>query len=162
MRPYGSDASIAFATGEGRGQCALAYIASHSTGRNQPMRTIAFPVIAAILGAAPAAAQCRGTDRPIAMQLTLSAAPSTTLVTKPIRLCSRHDYRLELKAGQRIELRLTSPSKQKGMLAVFAPSGKRPADGADEWSGTLKESGEYKIEIGTDKTTTYTLRVVLR
>jgi len=125
------------------------------------MRYLIVATIAVLLGAAPAAAQCRGTDRPIAMQLMLSAAPSTTLVAKPIRLCSRHDYRLELKAVQRIELRLTSPSKQKGMLTVFAPSGERPAHGADEWSATLEESGEYKIEIGTDKTTTYTLRIVL-
>ena len=126
------------------------------------MRLLGIALAALVATAGTAAAQCRGTDRPIAMQLTISAAPSNTQVVKRIRACSRHDYRLHLKAGQRIELKLTSPSKQKGMLTIFAPSGERPADCRDEWSATLKESGEYKIEIGTDKATSYTLRVVLR
>jgi hypothetical protein len=117
----------------------------------------------AVAGAAGAAsAQCRGTERPIAMKLALAPAPSTATTTKRIQRCSKHDYRLRLKAGQRVRFRLTSRSRQRGMLTIFAPSGDRPADGRDDWSGTLKETGEYKIEVGTDVTTTYTLRVVLR
>jgi len=112
------------------------------------------------MAAAGAAAQCRGTERPIAMRLALKVPPSTGKVTKRIQRCKRHDYRFMLNAGQRIEIRLTSPSRQHG--TIFTPSGHRPVDGLDDWSATLKETGEYKVEIGTDKTTTYTLRVVLR
>jgi hypothetical protein len=125
------------------------------------LRLLAAAIVAA-LAAGAAAAQCRGTDRPIAMKLALKPAPSTASATKRIRRCTKHDYRLTLKAGQRVQFRLTSRSRQRGMLTIFAPSGDRPADGRDEWSATLKENGEYKVEVGTDVTTTYTLRVVLR
>lgn len=118
--------------------------------------------LALAFGAAPASAQCRGTERPIAMKLALKGAPSTASTTKRIQRCARHDYRLMLKAGKRVQVRLTSRSRQRGMLTIFAPSGDRAGDGRDIWSGTLKETGEYKVEVGSDVTTTYTLRVVLR
>jgi hypothetical protein len=128
---------------------------------SRPAAVAVFLAAALVPGAA--SAQCRGTDRPIAMKLALKPAPSTATASKRIRGCTRHDYRLMLKAGQRVQFRLTSRSRQRGMLTIFAPSGDRPAgDGRDIWSGTLRETGEYKVEVGSDVTTTYTLRVVLR
>jgi hypothetical protein len=110
----------------------------------------------------PAAAQCRQADRPITFQLPISAAPSVAQVTKRIDLCTRHEYRLALDAGQYIELRLASPSGQAGMLTLVAPSGSRLVDGESSWAGVVNERGTYVIEIGTDRTTAYTLNVVLR
>ena len=118
--------------------------------------------LALSLAVTGARAQCRSTDKAVELKLALAAAPSETLVSQRIPICVRHEYKLALKAGQRLELRLTSPSGQKGMVTLVAPSGDKPADGENEWSGAAKENGTYIIEIGTDKTTTYTLKVVLR
>ena len=99
-------------------------------------------VLAGCLAAAGAAhAQCRGADRAVELKLTLGAAPSETLVSQRLPVCVRHEYRLALKAGQRLALSLTSPSGQKGMLTLVTPSGDKPADGENEWSGTAGESG---------------------
>jgi len=118
--------------------------------------------LALSFAAGGAAAQCRGTDKAVELKLTLAGAPSEIVVTQRISICVRHEYKLAVKAGQRVELQLTSPSGQKGMLTLVAPSGDKPADGENAWSGAAKESGTYVIEVGTDKTTTYTLRVVLK
>lgn len=126
------------------------------------MHRLAWLILAAGLISSGAAAQCRGTDKAVELKLTLAGTPSETLVSQRIPVCVRHEYKLALKAGQRLELRLTSPSGQKGMLTLVAPSGDKPADGENEWSGAAKESGTYIIEIGTDKTTTYTLKVALK
>jgi hypothetical protein len=119
-------------------------------------------VFALSFAAGAAGAQCRGTDRTVELKLALAGVPAETLITQRILVCVRHEFKLAVKAGQRIELRLTSPSGQKGMLTLLAPSGDRPADGENEWSGAAKETGAYIIEVGTDKTTTYTLKVVLK
>lgn len=125
------------------------------------MHRIAWLVLAACLVAGGAAAQCRGTDKAIEVKLAL-AAPAQWSVTQALPVCVRHEYKLPLKAGQRLELALTSPSGQKGMLTLMAPSGDKPADGENAWSGTAAETGTYTIEIGTDKTTRYTLKIVVR
>ncbi len=119
-------------------------------------------VLAACFTAGTAFAQCRGADRPVAMTLTIGAAPSETLVSHRIPVCVRHEFKLTVKAGQRIDLSLTSPSGQKGMMTFVAPSGTKPADGENAWSGTAAESGDYTIEVATDRATTYTLRISLR
>ena len=48
------------------------------------------------------------------------------------------------------------------MLTLVAPSGEKPVDGQNAYAGTVKETGTYVIEIGTDKTTSYTLKVSVR
>jgi hypothetical protein len=118
--------------------------------------------LAACLCAGGAHAQCRSADRPVAMTLGIGGAPADAVVTQRLPLCVRHEFKLPVRAGQRITLALTSPSGQKGMLTLVAPSGEKPADGENEWSGAAAESGTYVIEVATDKTTTYTLRVTLR
>jgi hypothetical protein len=118
-------------------------------------------VLAATL-AAPAAARCPTQDRAVERKLTLGPAPSDTLVSQRIPVCVRHEYRIQLLTGQRLEVSLTSPSGQADMLSILAPSGDRPADGENVWSGEVKESGTYTIEVATDKATRYTLKVSVR
>jgi hypothetical protein len=96
------------------------------------------------------------------MMLGIGGAPAQATVTQRLPVCTRHEFKLPVKAGQRIDLSLTSPSNQQGMLTLVAPSGDKPADGQNAWSGTAVESGTYIIEVATDKTTTYTLKVSLR
>lgn len=117
---------------------------------------------AALMAAMPALAQCKSADRAVEQKLALGSAPSETLVSLRIALCTRHEFKLALTAGQRIELALASTSDQKGMLTLVAPSGEKPADGKNAWSGAVPETGTYVIEIATDKTTSYTLKVVVR
>lgn len=119
-------------------------------------------VLAGCLAAGAAHAQCRSADRPVAMTLGIGGAPAEATVTQPIPVCARHEFKLPVKAGQRIALSLASPSGQKGMLTLVAPSGEKPADGENAWSGVAAESGDYVIEVATDRATTYTLRVSLR
>jgi hypothetical protein len=126
------------------------------------MRHPAWLAAAVVFAAGSAHAQCRSADRPVTMSLGIAGGQVQALVTRRIPVCVRHEFKLQVKAGQRIELALTSPSGQKGMLTLVAPSGDKPADGQNEWSGTAAESGDYVIEVGTDRATTYTLRVSLR
>ena len=124
-----------------------------------------FALIAAavvLLAAGGVHAQCRSADKPVAMTLGIGGAPAAAVITQRIPVCVRHEYKLPVKAGQRIALSLTSPSGQTSMLTLVAPSGEKPADGENAWSGTAAETGDYVIEIATDRATTYTLRVTLR
>lgn len=126
------------------------------------MTRLALLALAGCIAAAGAHAQCRSADKAVAMTLKIGAAPAQATVTRRLPVCIRHEFKLPLKAGQRVALALTSPSGQKGMLTLVAPSGDKPADGENEWSGTASETGTYVIEVGTDKTTTYTLKVALQ
>jgi hypothetical protein len=128
----------------------------------KPVRRLAVFVLAACVFAGGAHAQCRSADKPVAMTLGIGGAPATATVTQRLPVCIRHEFKLPVRAGQRIELALTSPSNQQSMLTLVAPSGDKPADGQNAWSGEAKESGTYIIEVATDKTTTYTLKVSLR
>lgn len=120
----------------------------------------AFVSVAAIAG--PAFAQCKSADRAVEQKLALGPAPSETLVSLRIVLCTRHEFKLVLESGQRVELSLSSPSGQQGMMTLVSPSGQKPADGENTWSGAVKESGIYTLEIATDFTTSYTLKVAVR
>jgi hypothetical protein len=112
--------------------------------------------------AAAAAAQCRGPDRAAAQTLSGIGVADSVTTTRPIALCTRHEYRLFGRAGQGLAIALTSPSGQKSMLTLVAPNGTKPVDGGEAWRGTLPVSGLYVIEVGTDVATSYTLRVSLR
>ncbi len=117
-------------------------------------------LLAACLAAGAAQAQCRGTDQTIELKLAL-AAPANWEGSQPLPVCVRHEYRLPLRAGQHLEVKVSSPSGQK-MLTIVAPSGEKPADGESAWSGAVTETGTYTIEIGTDVTTRYRINIVLR
>ena len=116
----------------------------------------------ALATAAPALAQCKGADRAVEQKLALGPAPSETLVTLRIALCTRHEFKLVLESGQRVELSLASPSGQQGMVTLMAPSGTKPADGENAWSGAVTESGIYTLAVATDFSTSYSLKVSVR
>lgn len=125
------------------------------------MTRFASLLLAGCLAAGAAQAQCRGADKTIELKLAL-AAPAKWESSQPLPVCVRHEYRLPLRAGQHLEVKVSSPSGQKSMLTVVAPSGEKPADGESGWSGTVAETGAYTIEIGTDVTTRYRINIVLR
>ena len=125
-------------------------------------RVFALACISVAAISAPALAQCKSADRAVEQKLALGPAPSETLVSLRIVLCTRHEFKLVLESGQRVELSLTSPSGQQGMMTLVSPSGQKPADGENAWSGAVKESGIYTLEIATDFSTNYTLKVAVR
>ena len=121
-----------------------------------------FALVFGALAATPVLAQCKSADRAVEQKLALGPAPSETLVSLRIALCTRHEFKLVLESGQRVELSLSSPSGQQRMVTLVSPSGQRPTDGENAWSGAVKESGIYTLEVATDFTTTYTLKVAVR
>ena len=110
--------------------------------------------------AAPAAPQCRGTDRVIEKQVRFARGRTTSVVKDTIRLCTGHDYRLRAVAGQTMSVNLVVG--RRTALTVRTPSGEALVDGGREWAGELPEDGEYTIQIGTDATARYTLEVTIR
>jgi hypothetical protein len=48
-------------------------------------------------------------------------------------------------------------------FSIYSPEGIiEDADGTKNWSGSLKQPGEYLISIGTDKTASYTLEIYIK
>ena len=111
---------------------------------------------------APAAAQCRGTDRAIIKRLTFQRGRTTAVVKDTVRLCTSHEYRLRARGGQTMTVHLATGSKTS--FTLWTPTGDTPegADGSKDWSGELPETGDYTINIGTDASAAYTLEVTIR
>ena len=112
--------------------------------------------------AAATAAQCRGTDRIIPKQIRFPRGRTTAVIKETIRLCTGHEYRLRARAGQMMTLNLATGKRTSFTLS--APSGDtvEGADGVNDWSGELPQTGDYIINIGTDATASYTLEVTIR
>jgi hypothetical protein len=88
---------------------------------------------------------------------------TTAILKNTIRRGTNHHYLLRANEGQTMILHLAA--KQSG-LTVYKPNegeAIEDADGVNDWTGTLPESGEYTIEVATDaKAMPYTLEVTIR
>jgi len=112
-------------------------------------------------GATPAA-QCRGTDRNIPKQVRFARGRTTAVIKDTVRLCIAHEYYLRASGGQSMTVHLAT-GKQTS-FSIYAPTGDiiEGADGVKDWEGSLPETGQYIIHIGTDATAAYTLEVTIR
>jgi hypothetical protein len=112
--------------------------------------------------AAPSAVQCRGTDRNIQKQIRFGRGRTTAVVKETVRLCTAHEYYLRATGGQTMSVNLATGSRTS--FSIYAPTGDiiEGADGVKEWSGSLPETGQYIIHIGTDATAAYTLELTIR
>ncbi len=112
--------------------------------------------------APPAAVQCRGTDRNIPKQLKFASGRTTAVIKDTVRLCTAHEYYLRATGGQTMTVHLATGNKTS--FSVYAPTGDiiEDADGVKDWSGSLPETGQYIIHVGTDATAAYTLEVTIR
>lgn len=139
------------------------------------MRRTAALIFAAALGAAfpappPSAAapgpgasssQCRRADTPIHKQLRFARGRTTAVIKDTVRLCTRHEYHLRARAGQTMSVNLVAGDRTS--FTLYAPTGGLDgADGVKDWTGELREDGQYQISIGTDATAQYTLEVTIR
>lgn len=110
---------------------------------------------------APAAAQCRRTDRAITRQVSFARGRTTAVIKNTVKLCTSHEWVLRARQGQTMSVHLATGRKTS--FTVQSPSGPvEDADGVKDWSGELPETGEYTIIVGTDATAAYTLEVTIR
>jgi hypothetical protein len=107
-------------------------------------------------------AQERPADKEISFDLTLDQDAKSATVKKHIKLGTTHVYKLNARPGQYAVVMLKT-GKQTS-FTIYSPTEGiiEDADGAKNWSGSLKERGEYLISIGTDKTANYTLEVYIK
>jgi hypothetical protein len=132
------------------------------------MRSILHIVAAvALLGSAanasaPAAVQCPGTDRNVPKQLRFARGRTTAVIKDTVRLCTAHEYNLRAAGGQTMTVHLATGRRTS--FSIYAPTGDivEGADGVKDWEGSLPESGQYIIHVGTDATAAYTLEVTIR
>ncbi len=108
-----------------------------------------------------AAPQCRRQDTVVVKPLRFRRGRTTAVLKDTVRLCTSHEYRLRANAGQRMSVHLAAGRRTS--FTLQSPSGTvEGADGVNDWSGELPESGEYVIIIGTDATAAYTLEITIR
>ena len=112
--------------------------------------------------ATAAAPQCRTTDRNIPRQIRFGRGRTTAVVKDTVRLCTAHEYYLRASGGQTMTVHLATGNRTS--FSIHAPTGDiiEGADGVRDWSGSLPETGQYIIHIGTDATAAYTLEVTVR
>jgi hypothetical protein len=113
-------------------------------------------------GLPSSAAQCRGTDRNIPKQIRFGRGRTTAVIKDTVRLCTSHEYYLRATGGQSMSVNLATGNRTS--FTIHAPTGDiiEGADGVKDWSGSLPETGQYIIHIGTDATAAYTLEVTIR
>jgi hypothetical protein len=117
---------------------------------------------AGVAPVAPAAAQCRTTDRNIPKQVRFARGRTTAVIKDTVRLCTAHEYYLRATGGQTMTVHLATGKRTS--FSVYAPTGDiiEGADGVKDWEGSLPETGQYIIHVGTDATAAYTLEVTIR
>jgi hypothetical protein len=117
---------------------------------------------AGVAAGAAAAAQCRGTDRNVPKQIKFGRGRTTAVIKDTVRLCTAHEYYLRAGGGQSMSVNLATGKRTS--FSIYAPTGDiiEGADGVTDWSGSLPETGQYIIHIGTDATAAYTLEVTIR
>jgi hypothetical protein len=103
----------------------------------------------------PAQAQ----DRAIHRTLRFASGTSHTDINRHIRRGTSHIYHFRARRGQYMAVVLKT-GKNTSLSVYSLNSGQiENADGVTEWDGTLPDTGEYIIEIGTDRTADYSLIV---
>jgi uncharacterized repeat protein (TIGR01451 family) len=112
-----------------------------------------------------------GTSAPLppppSQPIRLTIPPGSTSVTQPGSLppLSIARYVLNAGQGQVMSVTVTAPANSIA-VAVYDPAGAviKPGDANVTWSGTLQQTGDYRIDIASASSTsnvTYTLQVSL-
>src|SRR5215207_1921084 len=90
--------------------------------------------------AAPAAAQCRGTDRIIGKQLRFARGRTTAVIKDAVRLCTMHEYYFRARAGQQMTAHLVTGNRTS--MTLFTENGETVFDGTKDFEGELPEGGQ--------------------
>lgn len=129
--------------------------------RKRIMKTIAATFLLAILlGATDARAQCAGPKR-VAFQRGTTTAVIKGSVGASKAVC----YQLRVRAGQRMIVHLSSPARGARFTVIPEGYDVEPITGADDvdsWEGVLDATGEYTISVHAPRVgQTYTLEVTI-
>lgn len=109
-------------------------------------RVLAFVVIAALLCAADAGAQCE--SKRVKFQRGATTAALRGKVSASRAVC----YGLRARAGQRMSVRLTSTSKTVRLVVTPPGFDREPlVSKVTNWEGVLEEDGDYSISITVPK-----------
>lgn len=112
-------------------------------------------LLASLANIFPAQAQ----DRAIHQTLRFARGTSHADVNRRITRGTSHVYHFRARRGQYMAVVLKT-GKNTSLSVYSVKSGQIDnADGVTEWDGTLPDTGEYIIEIGTDRTADYSLMV---
>jgi hypothetical protein len=101
----------------------------------------------------------RAQDRAIHQTLRFSRGTTHADLYKRIVRGTSHVYHFRARRGQYMSVVLKT-GENTSLSIYSAKSGQiENADGVWDWDGTLPDTGEYIIEIGTDQTADYSLSV---
>lgn len=125
-------------------------------------KLILFAIIILGLFIVSASAQNRPMDKEVEFDLSFNQDAHSATVKKQIRLGTTHVYKLKAEHGKYIVVMLKTGNQTS--FTIYSPTEGiiEDADGTKNWSGSLKEAGDYLISIGTDKTASYTLEVYIK
>ena len=130
------------------------------------MQRLNFPKLPAVLAVlvlalSAGAASARDYQR----RIRFGRGRTTAILKGGIVRGDTDSYLLGAKAGQRMIVHVTSLEKN-AVFTVYTPRPLRRVAGADEvtdWTGRLRRTGDYLIEVGgTRGNTSYTLEVTIR
>lgn len=109
-----------------------------------------------------AKAQDRPQDNEIHYSVRFKKGKSGTVIKKQIPLGTSHVYTLDASEGQNMKVVLITGNKTS--MTIYSPGEGiiEGADGVKRWQGSLIETGEYQIIVGTDKTAEYTLEIFIK
>jgi len=98
-------------------------------------------------------------DRAVHRTLRFASGTNHVYVNRRIGRGTSHVYHLRARRGQYMAVVLKT-GKNTSLSVYSVESGQIDnADGVTEWDGMLPDTGEYVIEIGTDRTADYSLMV---
>lgn len=113
-----------------------------------------------IIASVPALAQDQNVLR---QKVRFERGRTSTVIKNTIRRGTTHEYLLSARAGQTMLVHLVAA---RTSFTIYTPNGGaaiESADGVKDWEGTLPETGEYTITIGTDaRSAPYTLEITIR
>jgi len=100
----------------------------------------------------------------VVKRVSFSKGRTTSILKGSIKRGVSHDYLLRARNGQGMTVHLAS--KGSISFSILSPSGQSLSDFSHDWTGTLPESGDYRINVlpptEDDKSVTYTLEVTIR
>ena len=104
----------------------------------------------------------RGTS--IVSRISFPRARTTAVVSGTVQRGMSHDYLLKARRAQSMTVHLAA----RGSVAfdILTPSGEVLAQYSKDWSGELPQSGDYRINVlpdtSTSRSISYTLEVTVR
>lgn len=133
--------------------------------RNYPLRhTISHALVLLVFMFAPLVGGSTAfavQDQPLHQTLRFTTGQSSVTLKNRIRLGTSHVYHFRARKNQHLTTNLQTGKNTS--LTIYSLKSGQPegADGVWNWKGALPETGEYIIEIGTDRTTSYELTVTI-